>query len=209
MAVNKIVSRFSGRTLYECESNSMLETLQEAVKAGANLADASLAGASLAGANLVEANLAGANLAGANLAGANLDGANLYGANLDGASLYGANLAGANLYGANLAGANLYGAWLDGANLAGANLVGAWLYGHEVTELPILTGYIGSRKSVTLFWPTRDGIFVHCGCYFGSVDDFASRVKEKHGDTQYSKEYAAAIEFARLAFAAKTENNAT
>ncbi|MBQ3022890.1 MAG: pentapeptide repeat-containing protein [Clostridia bacterium] len=77
---------------YEKENNTIKDTLEEAVKQGANLN-------------------------GANLNGANLDGANLYGANL-----YGANLDGANLYRANLYGANLYRANLDGANLNGANL---------------------------------------------------------------------------------------
>ena len=62
---------------YEKENNTIKDTLEEAVKQGANLY------------------------------GANLDGANLYGANLDGANLYGANLYGANLDGAYLTGANL------------------------------------------------------------------------------------------------------
>ena len=77
---------------HEKESNTIKDTLEEAVKQGANL---------------VRANLVRANLYGANLVRANLYGANLYGANLDGANLYGANLYGANLYGANLVRANL------------------------------------------------------------------------------------------------------
>ena len=85
---------------YEKEDNTLLETLKEALKKGANLE----------GANLKGAYLYGAYLEGAYLEGANLKGANLYGANLEGAYLYGANLKGANLYGANLKGANLEGA---------------------------------------------------------------------------------------------------
>ena len=80
---------------YEKDNNTIKDTLEEAVKQGANLD-----GANLDGANLTRANLYGANLYGANLDGANLDGANLDGANLDGANLTRANLTRANLYGA-------------------------------------------------------------------------------------------------------------
>ena len=90
---------------YEKENNTIKDTLEEAIKHGANLNGANLYGANLDGANLYGANLDGANLNGASLDGANLDGASLYRANLDGASLYGANL-----YRANLDGASLYGA---------------------------------------------------------------------------------------------------
>jgi hypothetical protein len=90
----QIKSRFDGQVLYDCEAETMLECLQEAVKSRAYLAGANLAGANLAGANLAGANLAGADLAGANLAGADLAGANLAGANLAGANLAGAYLAG-------------------------------------------------------------------------------------------------------------------
>ena len=66
-----------GKVLFELEkeNNTIKDTVEEAVKSGANL---------------YRANLDGANLYGANLDGANLYRANLYGANLDGANLYGA-----------------------------------------------------------------------------------------------------------------------
>ena len=95
---------------YEKENNTLKDTLEEAVKQGANLTRA----------NLTRANLDGANLTRANLDGANLFGANLFEANLDGANLTRANLTRANLDGANLTRANLFGANLDGANLDGA-----------------------------------------------------------------------------------------
>jgi len=88
----KITCRFDGRTLYECEADTMLAALQQAVKSGADLCGADLCGANLRGAYLCRANLDGANLDGANLDGANLDGAYLRGANLDGANLDGAKI---------------------------------------------------------------------------------------------------------------------
>ena len=60
---------------YEKENNTLKNTLEEAVKQGANLVRANLVRASLDGANLVGANLDGANLYRANLDRANLDGA--------------------------------------------------------------------------------------------------------------------------------------
>ena len=93
---------------YEKENNTLKDTLEEAVKQGANLDGANLDGASLYGASLYGASLDGASLNRANLDGANLDGASLDGASLNGASLYEASLNRANLYGASLYGANLY-----------------------------------------------------------------------------------------------------
>ena len=92
---------------FEKENNTIKDTVEEAVKNGANLYRASLDGASLNGASLDRANLDGASLSGANLSGASLDGANLDRANLDGANLYRASLDGASLDGASLDRANL------------------------------------------------------------------------------------------------------
>ena len=87
MPCQKIESRFDGRVLYRCESESLLLALEEAVESGANLWGANLGGANLRGANLRGANLWGANLWEANLWGANLGEANLRGANLRGATI--------------------------------------------------------------------------------------------------------------------------
>ena len=60
---------------YEKENNTLKDTLEEAVKHGANLTRANLTRANLTGANLDGANLTRANLTRANLTRANLDGA--------------------------------------------------------------------------------------------------------------------------------------
>ena len=74
MAKHQIKNRWDESVLFECEvpddMSSGLSTryaLEQAVKAGANLAEANLTEANLAEANLTEANLAGVNLIGANL----------------------------------------------------------------------------------------------------------------------------------------------
>ena len=197
---------------YEKEDNTIKETVEEAVSRGARLV-----GANLVGANLVGANLEGANLEGANLEGANLEGANLYGANLRGASLRGANLEGANLGDASLGDASLYcarlvGANLRGARLVGANLEGASLRGANLGELGVIQGAddilivgpIGSRNDYTTIYHTDKGLLVRCGCFRGTIDEFADKVQETHGGNKHGKSYKALIDFAKLKY---NENN--
>ena len=121
---------------YEKENNTLKDTLEEAIKRGANLDGANLYRASLDGASLDGANLDGANLYRASLYRASLDRANLYGANLYRASLDGASLDRANLDGANLDGASLDGASLDGANLYRASFYRASL--DRATNVPFI-----------------------------------------------------------------------
>jgi len=120
----EIKNRFTLNVLfsYECEENTILKTVNEALKKDANLRSANLQGADLQDANLQGADLRGADLRGAYLQGAYLQDANLQGADLRGADLQGAYLQDANLQGADLRGANLQGADLRGADLQGADL---------------------------------------------------------------------------------------
>ena len=171
----QIKSRFDDRVLYECEADSLLEALQAAVKAGANLTRA----------NLYEANLTRANLDEANLTRANLYGANLYGANLTRANLDGANLDGANLYGANL----------DGANLDGANLDGANLYGKLILDIIQVSG-IGSAHRTTAAIILADAVQITCGCFRGTIDEWKAKIESTHADNpKYLAQYRAAVAF--------------
>ena len=189
---------------YEKEDNTIKDTLEEAVRSGANLVGANLGGANLGGANLGRAYLGGANLGGANLGDAYLVGANLGGANLGGANLVGANLGYAYLGGANLGGANLGDAYLGGANLGDANLGGANL-GGEWGELQsssdvLIAGPIGSRNDSTNIFHTDKGIFVRCGCFRGSLSEFGKKVKETHGESKHAKDYLALIDFVKAKY---------
>ena len=132
------IKNINGEIIFKADKDNIKDTVEDAVKSGADLYGANLKGANLKGANLYGANLYGANLYGANLYGANLRCANLRCANLSdvnlsGANLYGANLYGANLYCADLYCADLYCANLKDANLKGANLKGANLYGVDLS----------------------------------------------------------------------------
>jgi uncharacterized protein YjbI with pentapeptide repeats len=130
-----------------------------------------------------------------------LRGAVLRGTDLRGANLIGANLIGADLRGADLRGAVLRGTDLRGANLIGANLIGADLRGVKIKDKGILIiGNIGSRYGYTTIYNTDKGIYVKCGCFFGTIDEFVTKVKETHKGNEHERDYVAMVEFAKIKF---------
>ncbi len=131
----------------------------------------------------------------ADLSGADLRGADLRGANLRGADLRGAYLSDANLSDADLRGAYLSGAYLSGAYLRGADLIGADLRGKKlIGERPYLTiGPIGSRCAYLQAWTTESGLMVQAGCFFGTRDEFVTKLDAEHGDNTHGQEYRAAL----------------
>ncbi|MBO7305823.1 MAG: pentapeptide repeat-containing protein [Bacteroidales bacterium] len=178
----QIKNRWTGSVLfeYEKEDNTIKDTLIEAVKRGADLGDANLRGANLRGAYLV----------GADLRGAYLRGAYLVGADLRDADLGDANLRGANLRGANLRGANLRGAYLVGADL------GDWGKLQDI----LVTGPLGSRKAYTTCYKTDKGVYVQCGCFKGTMDEFVAKVKQTHQGNTHERDYLAMVEFVKVKF---------
>ena len=57
---------------------------------------------------------------------------------------------------------------------------------------------IGSERRKTYFFAAEEGYFVRAGCFFGTLDEFTERVKEKHKGTKYEQEYLAAVELAKI-----------
>ena len=110
----------------------------------------------------------------------------------------GANLRGANLRGANLFGANLFGANLRGANLRGAEL-NDWGKLQSYSDI-LIAGVIGSRNDYTTIFHTDKGIFVQCGCFKGTLEEFEAKVKETHQGNNHEKDYLALIQFAKIKF---------
>ena len=131
--------------------------------------------------------------------GANLGGANLGGANLGYANLRGANLRGADLRGADLGDANLGDANLGGADLRGADLGEEWGKLESAQDI-LVVGAIGSRDGYTTIYHTDKGVFVACGCFRGTLDEFAKKVEETHGDNEHARNYKALVEFAKIKF---------
>jgi hypothetical protein len=119
-------------------------------------------------------------------------------ADLDCADLRGADLRGADLRGVDLCDADLRGADLRGANLGGADF---GEFGKLLNSQDILTvGPIGSRSSYTTIIHTDKGIYVQCGCFKGTLDEFVSEVKETHQGNKYEKDYLALVEFVKIKF---------
>ena len=72
----------------------------------------------------------------------------------------------------------------------------------------ITIGAIGSRDDTTTFYRGADEkIYVSCGCFNGSIDDFASKVKAVHAGTKHEKTYLLAIELAKAQIATEAEND--
>ena len=105
-------------------------------------------------------------LSDADLSSAYLRGADLSGAYLSGADLSGAYLSDADLSGANLSGANLSGASLSGANTGAARFIQA--------------SGVGSSRRRTTYRADTDRIW--CGCFTGTLADFADKIEETHKD---------------------------
>ena len=106
-----------------------------------------------------------------------------------------AYLGGADLRGAYLRGAYLRGAYLGGADLGGADLGGAYLGVNKlIGKRPILQiGPLGSRYDYLIAYLTDAGIYITAGCFHGTRDEFAARVRETHGENEHGNEYAAAL----------------
>jgi uncharacterized protein YjbI with pentapeptide repeats len=132
----KITKKITNEIIFEDNSNTIKDSVINAVAEGTDLRDADLGDAYLRGANLRGANLRGANLRGADLRDADLRGADLRGAYLGGADIGGASLRGADLRGAYLRDADLRGANLRGADIGGAYLGGAYL--RDAKNIPFI-----------------------------------------------------------------------
>ena len=103
-------------------------------------------------------------------------------------------------------GADLGGAYLGGADLRGAYLGGADLGGWGKIQSPsdiLIVGVIGSRNGYTTIFHTDKGIFVQCGCFKGTLEEFEAKVKKTHQGNKHERDYLALIEFVKVKFEVK------
>ena len=55
-------------------------------------------------------------------------------------------------------------------------------------------GQIGSRNDYTTFYLDKDkNIWVSCGCFNGTIEEFKEAVEKTHGDNKYGKQYSVII----------------
>lgn len=67
---------------------------------------------------------------------------------------------------------------------------------YDILQIP----NIGSRKGTTTFFKTKTGeIYVACGCFKGTVEEFEKAVEKTHGKNKHGIVYKAAIQMAKTA----------
>ena len=65
----------------------------------------------------------------------------------------------------------------------------------------------GSANRTTTAYKTKDGhVEIVCGCFQGTIGEFAARVEETHGDNKFGREYKAIIEAIKAKFGIKSES---
>lgn len=91
----------------------------------------------------------------------------------------------------------------DGAMIYESAVIGAYarIGSGAVIKYPynhLTVGAIGSRQDVTTFYRHQDGmIYVWCGCFNGTLDDFEKAVHKTHAGTIHERAYMAAIHMAK------------
>ena len=62
------------------------------------------------------------------------------------------------------------------------------------------SGFGSERRDTTFFKTRYKEIFVVCGCFRGTLEEFVRRVKETHKNGKYAKEYLAIVEVVKIRF---------
>jgi hypothetical protein len=102
--------------------------------------------------------------------------------------------AGANLSGSDLSGSNLRGSDLSGSDLSWSNLRGSNLSGSDLRLEVIQFSGIGSMRRMTTYIPRFNE--VHCGCFFGTIEQFAAQIYDTHhASPRHLNAYRAALTF--------------
>lgn len=60
-----------------------------------------------------------------------------------------------------------------------------------IAHLKLATvGGFGSKARTTYFFLLDDGsVFVRCGCFSGTLEEWENKVKDTHGDSAFAKSY--------------------
>ena len=70
----------------------------------------------------------------------------------------------------------------------------------EPSDIAVIKGF-GSEFRATSFFRCEDGLVrCQCGCFYGTVDEFRSKVRETHGSSKYAKEYLMIADLMELHF---------
>ena len=70
----------------------------------------------------------------------------------------------------------------------------------EPSDIALIKGF-GSKFRATSFFRCMDGLVrCQCDCFYGTVDEFRSKVRETHGNSKYAKEYLMIADLMELHF---------
>ena len=203
MKTIEIKNRFTGDIIFshECDDNTILITLLEAIKNNANLRNANLRNANLRNADLRNADLRNANLSNANLWNADLWNADLRNADLRNADLRNANLSNANLWNADLWNADLRNADLRNANLWNADLRNADLRDADLRDAK---GIDAAYMPIYYTWSLAiKGDYIRIGCKEKTVEEWDKWFEsEEVYETERGTEAFARIEASYKAYKA-------
>lgn len=56
------------------------------------------------------------------------------------------------------------------------------------------------NRNTTMFREENGNIYVSCGYFSGTLQEFESKVKETHGNSEFAREYLALVEAAKIHF---------
>ena len=92
-------------------------------------------------------------------------------------------------------------AWVSGDAKVFGN---AEVYGnanmHDAADI-LWISRVGSRLGTTTAFKNKDGgISIACGCFYGTLAEFAEKVKETHHNNKFAKEYNLLIELIKEHF---------
>ena len=81
----------------------------------------------------------------------------------------------------------------DSARVSGAAVVSG------AADFAVISGF-GRVFRTTTFFRCKDNVRCQCGCFYGTVDEFRSKVRETHGNSKYAKEYLMIADLMELHF---------
>lgn len=64
----------------------------------------------------------------------------------------------------------------------------------------VLQGFGRGNRATTIMRTQDNRLRVVCGCFQGTLDEFAEQVKQTHGENKYAQEYKLCIELAKVHF---------
>ena len=166
------------------DAANRIHALEMLVKQGTDLLEVDLRNECLESADLRNAHMLGANLTGTKLCTTVLDYADFSYAKFDKADLRSASLWCTNLQNAQLTGAYVW----DTLFYDTVALIGERPY--------CVVSNMGSCERSNTLWLTSSGPIVQTGCFRGTLDEFETKIQERHAEySEHNADYLALLAF--------------